>query len=255
MVDKSETFLREVDEELRREQLRQLWDKYGILIAGAAVALLVGVWGFTHLQSRRAATAEAAGTAFETASRLIRDGKTDDAAKAFQELAKGAAPGYHALAQLKVAGLHAKAGRIAEAVAAYDALSKDPATDLILRDFAGLEAASLRLADADYAEMERRLTPLVADNAPWHSSARELLGLAAYKANKLDEARKQFELLLVDRKAPPGLNERVQLMLSVLTDADAAKAAAQPAAPAPAAAPDTEKTKDKSAPQPPAPKK
>lgn len=252
MVEKSDTFLREVDDELRREQLKRLWDKYGLLVIGAVVALLAGVWGYNFMQNRRAAAAELHGAQFESAAKLVRDGKPDEAVTAFAELTKSAAPGYQGLAQLRIAGLHAKAGRSKEAVAAFDAIAKDGAIDPIVRDFAGVQAASQLLATADYTEIERRLSPLTADTAPWRTAARELLGLAAYKAGKLDEARKHFELLLVDRGAPPGLNERVQLMLAVITDADAAKSG--PAAPkgAPAA---TEKTKDNSAVPPPAPTK
>lgn len=252
MVEKSDTFLREVDDELRREQLRHLWDKYGLFLVGGVVALLAGVWGYTYMQGRRAAAAELHGAQFETAMRLVRDGKPDEAVPAFTELAKTAAPGYQGLAQLRVAGIHAKAGRITEAVATFDAVAKEASVDQIVREFAGVQAANLLLATADYAEIERRLAPLTADKAPWRAAARETLGLAAFKAGKLDEARKHFELLLVDRNAPPGLNERVQLMLAVITDADAAKATPAPPAPAPAA---TEKTKDKSATPPPTPKK
>ncbi|MFM9940037.1 MAG: tetratricopeptide repeat protein [Hyphomicrobiaceae bacterium] len=256
MVEKSDSFLREVEEDYRREQLKQLWDKYGLFVIGGVLAVLASVWGYYHMQGRRAAAAEVHGAQYQAALRLIRDGKADDAAKAFADLAKSAAPGYQGLAQLRIAALHAKAGRTAEATSTFDAIARDASVDQIVRDLAGVQAASLLLATADYAEIERRLTPLVADKAPWRTAARETLGLAAYKAGKLDEARKHFEMLLVDRTAPPGMNERVQLMLAVLTDADAAKAAANPAPatpPAPAAA--TEKTKDKSAAPPPAPKK
>lgn len=252
MVEKSDTFLREVDDELRREQLKQLWDKYGIILLGAVMALLAGVWGYNYMQSRRAAAAEINGAQFEAAAKLIRDGKPDEAVTMFTELGKTAAPGYQSLSNLRIAGIHAKAGRSKEAVAAFDAVARDASVDPILRDFAGVQAASLLLSTADYAEIERRLSPLTGDTAPWRTAARETLGLAAFKAGKLDEARKHFELLLVDRTAPPGLNERVQLMLAVITDADAAKAAPATPAPAPAA---TEKTKDKSAGTPPAQKK
>ncbi len=253
MVEKSDSFLREVDEDLRREQLKQLWDQYGLVLVGGVLGLLAAVWGYYHLQGRRIAAAELHGAQFETATRLLRDGKADEAQATFTTIAKGAAPGYQGLAQLRIAALHSKAGRTAEAVAVYDGVTKDPAIDQIVREFAAVQAASLLLATADYADIERRLTPLTVEKAPWRSAARETLGLAAYKAGKLEEARKQFELLLGDRTAPPGLTERVQLMLAVLTDADAAKAATAPAPPTPPAA--TEKTKDKSGAPPPPPKK
>lgn len=237
MAEKFDSFLKEVDEDLKREQLKKLWDQYGLLIVGAVIAVLTGVWGYGYWQNSRIAAAELQGAHYEMASRLAREGKTEEAVAAFAKIAKESAPGYQGLSQIRIAGIHAKAGRTAEAVAAYDAVAKDATIDPVIRDFAGVQAAVLRLNSADYAEMESRLTPLTTDKSPWRTAARETLGLAAYKAGKLDEARKLFDLLLVDRNAPPGLNERVQLMLSILTDAETAKA---PAAPA-------EKNKDKSA--------
>ena len=245
MAEKFDSFLKEVDEDLKREQLRKLWDSYGLLIIGAVIAVLAGVWGYGYWQNSRNAAAELQGAHYEMASRLAREGKVDEAAAAFAKIAKEATPGYTGLAQIRIAGFHAKAGRTTEAVTAYDAVANDASIDQVLRGFAGVQAATLRLGTADYAEMERRLTPLTAETSPWRSAARETLGLAAFKAGKLDEARKLFDLLLVDRNAPPGLNERVQLMLSILTDAEAAKA--------PAAA--SEKNKDKSAAPPADPKK
>lgn len=254
MAEKPDTFIREVDEELRREQFRQLWDQYGLFIAGGAVAVLAGVWGFTHWQSSRASAAAMHGVQFEEAARLARDGKPEDAIKAFTTLSKAAAPGYQGLAEMRLAALQVKAGKVTEAVAAYDAIARDTSIDIIVRDLAGLKAANLRLPDAELAEMERRLATLTLEGAPWRAAAKEIQGLALYKAKKFEDARKVFEQLLVDRSAPQGLSERAQLMLAVLTDADAAKPAPAPAE-APKGAAPPEKTKDKSPANPPAQKK
>jgi hypothetical protein len=251
MAEKLDTFMKEVDEDLRREQLKKLWDQYGLLAIGGVVAILGAVWLSTYWQGRRQAAAESLNAQLEAASRLVRDGKSDAAMAAFSTIAKAGTPAYQALAGLRIAAAHVKSGRLAEAVAVYDQIAANSAIDQILREFAGVQAASLRLDTADFTEMERRLTPLALDKAPWRSTARELMGLAAYKAGKLAEARKIFEDLLVDRGVPRAMGERAQLMLAVLTDAEAAKPAAAPAAPKA----EPEKSKDKSAAPPPAAKK
>ncbi len=83
--------------------------------------------------------------------------------------------------------------------------------------------------------MQNRLNDLAAEGNAWRFSARELLGLAAQKAGKTQEARTQFQLLLGDRNTPPGIGERVRVMLAMLTEAELTSA--PPAAVAPAAAP------------------
>jgi hypothetical protein len=79
-----------------------------------------------------------------------------------------------------------------------------------------LQAAGLRLDKADFAEMERRLKPLIDQNSAWRYSARELLGLSAYKHNDMREAEKQFSTLLGDQATPRSLRERADMMLALI---------------------------------------
>jgi hypothetical protein len=62
MSNESDSLLREVDDELRREQLEKLWKKYSSLILLAAALIVVAVGGYKFLESRRIAAAEAAGS-------------------------------------------------------------------------------------------------------------------------------------------------------------------------------------------------
>ncbi|MFV0298360.1 MAG: tetratricopeptide repeat protein [Hyphomicrobiaceae bacterium] len=221
MADQSNSFLREVDSEYRRQQFLDIWQRFGILIVVAVVAIVVGTLGYVWWQKNLNASREKAGASFIAASNLATAGKADDAMKAFEAISKSGPPGYQALARLRVAGEQAKAGKVAEALAAFEAVSKDTDTDIILRDFAALQAALLRLDQADWTEMKNRLTPLVDESRPWHPSAREALGMAAYKAGKFDEAIRSFEQILGDRATPAGLAQRAQEMLALLIDKSA----------------------------------
>ena len=83
----------------------------------------------------------------------------------------------------------ATAGKTAEAVAAFEAIAKESGVDPLLADYAALQAAMLRLDSASWTDMQNRLNGLAADGNAWRFSARELLGLAAQKAGKTEEAR------------------------------------------------------------------
>lgn len=255
MVERTDSFLREVDEDVRRDQLLQLWQKYGIYLTAAVAALFIGVVGYQWSQARRIAHEEQVGARFEAATRLAAEKKTDEALTAFGAIAKEAPAGYQAVAQLRVAATHIKVGRVAEALSVYEALSKSDSADDLLRDFAALQAAMLRLDQADWTEMKNRLTPLVDDKRPWHAPAREVLGLAAFKAGQHDEATKLFEQILGDKASTSGLTRRAQDMLAILTDAAAAKAATATPAASSGAAPDKPADKTGTTPRPEAPAK
>jgi hypothetical protein len=215
MTDR-DSFLREVDEAVRQDQYKKLWDRYGVYaLAGLLliVAAVAAYKGWSYWQERQA---QEAGAKFSEA--LTLEGGTD-AAKAHDLLASLAAQGpegYRVLARFQLAAAEAKAGDIDKAVADYDALASDASADQILQGHAALQAAALRLDKADYAEMDRRLNGLIDSNGAWRFSARELLGLSAYRLNDMREAEKQFSALIGEEDTPPNLRERADMMLALI---------------------------------------
>lgn len=215
MTDR-DSFLREVDEAVRHDQYKKLWDRYGIVALGAAALIVVGVAGYKGWSYWQEKRAQDAGANF-TQALLMEDGA--DAAKAREmltALAESGPEGYRVLARFQLAAAEAKAGDLDKAVADYDALAIDPGVDPILQGHATLQAAALRLDKADYAEMERRLKGLVDSNSAWRFSARELLGLSAYRLNNMREAERQFSALIGDQGTPPNLRERADMMLALI---------------------------------------
>jgi hypothetical protein len=209
----------EVDESVRQDRYQQLWDKYGVYALGVAVlvvACVAGYKGWTFWQQKQA---QEAGAKFIQALSM-EDGA--DAAKAREMLAvlaDSGPEGYRVLARFQLAAAAAKAGETDKAVADYDALATDSSVDPILRGHATLQAAALRLDKADYAEMERRLKGLVDAGSAWRFSARELLGLSAYRLNNMREAERQFSELVGDQETPPNLRERANMMLALIVGA------------------------------------
>ncbi len=242
MVDNNDNLLREVEEELRRERLEKLWKQYGNYVIGAAALIVIVVLGYKYLEKVRLEAAEAAGAQYAAAMTLKSEGKKDEAAKAFETLGQEGPGGYGALAQLQLAGLLNEQGKKAEALAAYEVLAKDSSADSLLSGFAALQAASLRLGEADWTEMQNRLNDLATDDSPWRYNARELLGLAAFRAGKTDEARKILGPLLADEKTPQGVIDRAQIVMGQIVAADLAKQATVSGSETPKAAVDASTT-------------
>jgi hypothetical protein len=210
-------FFREVDEAVRQDKYKALLDKYGIhALVGAAliVAGVAGYKGWTYWQESRAQTA---GTEFGKAVALQDSGDAAKAQDAFTALAEKGPAGYRVLARFQLASAEAQTGD--KAVALYDALATDNDADTILKGLATIQAATLRLDTADYAEMERRLNGLIDQSSPWSYSARELLGLSAYRLNNMPEAEKQFSALIADQGTPSNLRERADVMLALIVGA------------------------------------
>jgi len=234
MAHQDDGFLREVEEEIRRERLEKIWQQYGTYILVAAALIVFGVLGYKYWENSRITAFQKTGQRYEDAMALASEGKEGSAAAEFKTLAKEGRGGYPALAQLQLSGALLKEGKKSEALAAYETLANDDKADEFLRSFAALQAAGLRLGEADFTEMQNRLNPLIGDESPWRYSAREMMGLAAFKAGKTNEARMLLTPLLVDQKTPKSINDRAQIVLAEIAAAEIAKKA-DSAAPAPAA--------------------
>ena len=232
MANQEDNFLREVEEELRRERFERLWKEYGTFILAGAALIVIGVLGYKIVENRRITAAQTTGERYEGAMELAATGKDGSAEKEFATIVAEGTGGYPELARLQLAGVLLKQGKKPEAVAAYDELAKSANADPLLRDYAALQAAGARMGEADFTEMRNRLTPLTGDASPWRYSARELLGVAAFKAGKADEARTVLTPLLVDQKTPQSIAERAQIVLAEIAAAELGKKAdAEPIAP------------------------
>src|SRR5262245_29790077 len=209
-------FFREVDEAVRQDKYKKLWDEYGVYTLGAAAVLVVGVAGYqgwSFWQQKRAADS---GAKFSEALRLEEGATAPKARELLAALAEQGPAGYRVLARFQLAAAEAKSGNTDKAVADYDALAKDASVDPILQDHATLQAASLRLDKADYAEMEQRLRPLAESSSAWRFSARELLGLSAYRVKNMREAEAQFHARSGDEGRCKNLGGRAERMIALM---------------------------------------
>jgi hypothetical protein len=210
-------FFREVDEAVRQDRYKKLWDRYGIHAIVLAALIVAGVAGYKAWAYWQVRKAQEAGDEFSQALALAAGG--GDAAKAkeiFARLAEQGPTGYQTLARFQLASAAAQAGDVDQAVATYDGLAKDGNVDPILQGNAAIQAATLKLDTADFAEMEQRLRTLAEGDSPWRYSARELLGLSAYRLNNMAEAEKQFSALIGDQGTPSNLRVRANMMVSLI---------------------------------------
>jgi hypothetical protein len=215
----TDQIFREVDEELRKERFEQLWKDYGTYAAAAALAVVLSVGGWKAYEYQQAKRTAEAGAKFNAALLLLESKKTEEGEKALRGLTSSGPASYQTLARMRVAAIEQADGRGEAAVKAYDTIAADSRADTLLRGLASIKAAMLRIDSADWTEMQNRLTPFKDVKNPWHASAKELLGLAAWKAGKLPEAEAEYQAIVADPKAPQGVRQRAEVMLALLLDA------------------------------------
>ncbi|NKB51951.1 MAG: tetratricopeptide repeat protein [Rhizobiaceae bacterium] len=211
-----DSFIREVDEELRTERFQDFWTKYGKLAIGVAVAIVLATAGYRFYEYYTAKQAAEAGDAFMAAVSLAQEGKQEEALGAFEKLEGQGSKSYQTLALMRGAAELAKSGQVDEAVKKFDAISGDTEAEENLRSIARIRAAMLLVDSGSVADVEARVSSLSAPGAAYRASAREALGLAHYKAGDLENAFKQFNSLVEDSETPQALAQRTRIILDLI---------------------------------------
>ena len=206
----------EVDEELKREQYLDLWQKYGRYVIAAAVGVVAITAAIVFWRDYQAGQQMEESRRYEAAMALARDGKTQEALAAFGDVADESGASYTALASLQEGALRAREGDLAGAAAAYERVADDGGVDDILQDLATLLFVLYSLDSGEPAALSERLAPLTQEDNPWRFSARELDAFIAVKTGDTDRARELFTQLGDDQLAPQALRGRASEMLSII---------------------------------------
>ena len=205
----------EVDEEVRRERLQKLWERYGNLVIAACILIVVAVGGWRGYQWWENKKAGESGTAFENALTLAQAGKHDDAEAAFAKLAADGTAGYRSLARLQQAAELAQTDKNA-AVKAYDDIAADKSVGQAIQDLAALRSGFLLVDSAPYSEMQQRLEPLTGADKTFRHSARELLALSAWKSADMTAARQWTDMIITDPQSPQGSRSRAEVLSELI---------------------------------------
>jgi hypothetical protein len=205
----------EVDEDVRRDQLKKLWDQYSIYMVAGALLIIAAVGGWRGYQYLEAKKAAEAGAAFDKAVELSETNKHSEAEAAFTELAAKAPSGYRMLARLRAAA--ELANRDPQGAAKlYDDISADRSVGASGQELARIRAAGLLLETSGYPNMLQRLEAATAPGATFRHTARELLALSAWRANDTAAARRWLDLIANDGETPPSLRSRAEALQALL---------------------------------------
>ena len=209
-----ESLFREVDEDVRQEQYKKLWDKFGNYFIGLCfviVGLVAGFKGYQHYQKSKS---EAAAIVYFDGLKNAQAGKAEDAIRA---LAAVDHSGFKQLASLQTAIVLAEQGKTKDAVAAFDAIAADSAVDASLRDVARIRGGYLLADTAKPDELLTRLGGFDKDGQVWRHAAREIFGIAAYRTGDYAMADRYMNANFTDADTPPDMRDRAQIMIQLLT--------------------------------------
>ncbi len=212
----SEEFIRGVDEDLRSEQLKAMWKKYGPYVITFLVVTVLFVAGFVTLKNYNESKYAKVADQFSKVDQSVQANDMEEALTNLQALSDTNVSGYKVLVAFKEADIELERGNPAIAIEALDKLVNAAGVDKVYRDLASLKAAMIALDTASYEEIKTRLAPLTIEGNNWKYMAKELLAMAALAAGQAEEAKSVLTELEQDLEAPADVKGRAKDFKSVI---------------------------------------
>ena len=205
----------EVDEDVRRDQLKKLWEQYSLYIIAGALLIIasVGGWrGYQYVEARKAAEG---GRAFDKAVELSEANKHTEAEAGFAELA---AKGPSGTACWRGCAWRRRSPNCDDG-GGRKAVRRDycrPQRRCGRSGSGNSRRPQLLLETMSYPDMKERLEAAAAPGSTFRHTARELLALSAWRANDAAATRQWLDMIANDGETPPSLRSRAEALQALL---------------------------------------
>ncbi len=221
--DITETFVREVDENLRRDRARDFAKKYGSWLIAGVILFLAGSGGFLYWQQYKQQRSEQQVEQLAEVFKDVGSGDRASAAKQLDELSDSGSKAVRATALFTRAAVAIQQNDLKLATAKYREIAGDSGLPKPYRDAALIRQTALEFDSLQPQEVIARLQPLAQRGNAWFGTAGEMTAMALIKQGKTKEAGQLFAAIARDNSVPESLRSRaVQIAGSLGADASAA---------------------------------
>ena len=220
--DPAETFVREVDENLRRDQMRDFAKSHGKWIVAAVILFLAAVGGYLYWQNQQREQASAESETLSAALDKAESGNAKGAAADLASMADSSSDVNRASARLAQAALALRQNDRKTAIDIYRQLAADDGLPKAYRDVATIRGTMTEYDSLKPDEVIARLSPLAEPGKPFFGSAGELVAMAMLAKGDRAGAGQLFAKIAADSQVPQTIRARaVQIAGSLGVDATA----------------------------------
>lgn len=208
--------IREVNDDLRHDKLKEIWEKYGTYIIVLVVLLIGSTAVFEGYKSWKTSVENKEAQSFISAIAEIDEGKTEEGLKSFEDIANNARTEFKYLAKLQISNIYFKNGQTEEAIEKLKEIYSDKSVGKSLRNIAAIKLVSHTIDTADAESIRQILEPMVVEQNAFRYAAKEMLGLLEIREGNLEAAKTIFEELSSDSLVAAGIKQRAEEMLLLI---------------------------------------
>lgn len=212
----NEAFMREVDDELRKDQALHVWRNYGRWIIGAVIVGLIAFAGFLYWQHNHHGNRGEEGEKFKAAFKSLSENKTQEAEAPLKELAQSSSEGFSAMARFTQADVLLQKNDLKGAAAILSGIAGDSGLPQEFRDLALIRQTSAEFDTLKPEQVIERLKGLAVKGNTWFGSAGEQVAIAYLRQGKRGNAGRLFGEIAKDESVPRSIRQRAVQMAGVL---------------------------------------
>jgi len=212
----TDAFIQEIDEDVKNDNLKQLWEKYGVFIVLLVVLAVSATVSFEKFKSWRVAQNQAATETYMSAVQLKEN--PEETLAALQQINQSSQGIFSDFAKLQIANVLFNQNKNDEAKATLQSLIDDQQVNAEVKNIALIKLATYMVDELPKAEFEAMLKPILDANNSWTPLAQDLLAMSAIKEGDVDTARTIYENILKIKDLPDSFKTKIQDMLTSLSD-------------------------------------
>lgn len=212
-----DALLREVVDDVKDEQFRKMWDKYGLFVIIAVALILTITISFESIKNWQMKKYQEVSDAYSVALSLQNQGRLDESLEVYAHLADKASGIYADLSRLQMAAIYNEQDKSADAQKVLELLSVNGNLPQ-MRDIATLKLAADKLnSNAPAEEIEKILQPL-SERAVSSAMAHELLAMLYVREHQINKALIEYETIRYSSTATEAMKSRALDMMNILEE-------------------------------------
>lgn len=214
-----DAFILEVNEELKNEKIKQIWEKYGLFIIAVVTISLTAAISFETIKGWYNKKFQDISDAYSVAVVLQEQEKYDESNKILQAVEEKADNHIYAqLVQFQQANILLEQNKTDEAITILQNIINDEKSDKSLKEIAIIKIASYKLENATFEDIEALLKGMVEEKGNWTVIAQEILAMSAIKHKNLEKAKELYTSILTNPETPENIKNKAQDMLLLLNE-------------------------------------
>ena len=214
-----DAFILEVNEELKNEKIKQIWEKYGLFIIAVVTVSLTAAISFETIKGWYNKKFQDISDTYSAAVVLQEQEKYDESNNILKNIEEKADNHIYAqLAQFQRANVLLEQNKTDEAIAILQNIIDNEKSDKSLKEVAIIKIASHKLENANFEDIEALLKGMIDENGNWTVIAQEILAMSAIKHKNLDKAKELYASILANPETPENMKNKAQDMLLLLNE-------------------------------------